>query len=112
MTWFARSSAFACLNPSPAFHSEIKLEPGGILSLSHRFVFVDRVVGRRELEPLCGSSRCDPPARLSRSRGAQPARGVPVVHGGRRTRRIAPHAPRLLGVLRRRQWLRSAGDPQ
>ena len=52
LTWFARSSAFACLNPSPAFHTEIKLEPGGILSLSHRFVFLDRVVGRRELEPI------------------------------------------------------------
>jgi mannose-6-phosphate isomerase-like protein (cupin superfamily) len=26
LKWFARSSAFACLNPSPAFDSEIKLE--------------------------------------------------------------------------------------
>ena len=52
LTWFARSSAFACLNPSPAFDTEIKLEPGGTLSLSHRFVFIDRVLNRHELEPL------------------------------------------------------------
>jgi hypothetical protein len=52
LTWFARSSAFACLNPSPAFDTEIKLEPGGTLSLSHRFVFIDRVLHRHELEPL------------------------------------------------------------
>lgn len=52
LTWFARSSAFACLNPSPAFHTEIKLEPGETLSLSHRFVFIDRVMTRRELEPF------------------------------------------------------------
>ena len=52
LTWFARSSAFACLNPSPAFDTEIKLEPGETLSLSHRFVFLDRMVTRRELQPI------------------------------------------------------------
>ncbi len=52
LKWFARSSAFACLNPSPAFDTEIKLAPGETLSLSHRFVFIDRMVDRRELEPI------------------------------------------------------------
>ncbi|KUO16272.1 hypothetical protein AQJ91_36810 [Streptomyces dysideae] len=52
LKWFARSSAFACLNPSPAFDTEIKLEPGESLSLSHRFVFIDRMVDRAELEPI------------------------------------------------------------
>jgi hypothetical protein len=52
LKWFARSSAFACLNPSPAFDTEIKLEPGETLSLSHRFVFIDRMVDRGELEPI------------------------------------------------------------
>jgi hypothetical protein len=52
LKWFARSSAFACLNPSPAFDTEIKLAPGETLSLGHRFVFIDRMVDRRELEPI------------------------------------------------------------
>jgi hypothetical protein len=50
--WFARSSAFACLNPSPAFDTAITLEPGEPLELRHRFVFVDRKLDRDELEPL------------------------------------------------------------
>jgi hypothetical protein len=50
--WFARSSAFACLNPSPAFDTAIILEPGEPLELRHRFVFVDRKLDRDELEPL------------------------------------------------------------
>jgi hypothetical protein len=48
--WFARSSTFACLNPSPAFDTEIGLEPGQTLSLAHRFVFIDRKLDRGELE--------------------------------------------------------------
>lgn len=50
--WFARSTPFACLNPSPAFDTEITLTPGGTLALRHRFVFVDRKMGRAELESL------------------------------------------------------------
>lgn len=50
--WFARSSAFACLNPSPAFDTEITLEPGEALGLRHRFVFIDQKLERSELESL------------------------------------------------------------
>ncbi|MFF9105658.1 PmoA family protein [Streptomyces rubrogriseus] len=52
LKWFARSSAFACLNPSPAFDTEIKLEPGETLSLNHRFVFIDRKLERHEIESM------------------------------------------------------------
>ncbi|WP_329537519.1 PmoA family protein (plasmid) [Streptomyces sp. NBC_01450] len=50
--WFARSSAFACLNPSPAFDTEITLEPGETLHLRHRFVFIDHKLDREQLEPI------------------------------------------------------------
>lgn len=50
--WFARSQQFACLNPSPAFDEEIKLEPGQRLELRHRFVFIDRLTNRSGLEPI------------------------------------------------------------
>lgn len=50
--WFARSSAFACLNPSPAFDREFELAPGERLDLAHRFVVVDRGLDRDELEAL------------------------------------------------------------
>lgn len=50
--WFARSSAFACLNPSPAFDTEIDLAPDETLALCHRFVFIDRKLDRAELEPI------------------------------------------------------------
>jgi hypothetical protein len=50
--WFSRSDPFACLNPSPAFDSEIKLAPGQTLRLRHRFVFIDQVTDRRGLEPI------------------------------------------------------------
>ncbi|MEV8230244.1 PmoA family protein [Streptomyces sp. NPDC079167] len=52
LKWFARSSAFACLNPSPAFDAEIELEPGETLHLKHRFVFIDRKLDRREIESI------------------------------------------------------------
>lgn len=52
LKWFARSSAFACLNPSPAFDDEIKLEPGHTLHLQHRFVFIDHATDRATLEPI------------------------------------------------------------
>lgn len=50
--WFARSDAFACLNPSPAFDTEIKLDPGQTLRLRHRFVFIDQATDRSTLEPI------------------------------------------------------------
>lgn len=52
LTWFARSSQFAALNPSPAFAIEILLNPGSALKLRHRFVFVDERLDRTALEPL------------------------------------------------------------
>jgi len=52
LTWFSRSVPFACLNPSPAFDAEIKLEPGRTLELRHRFVFIDRAADRAALEPI------------------------------------------------------------
>lgn len=50
--WFSRSDPFACLNPSPAFDTEIKLEPGQTLALRHRFVFIDHSTDRSTLEPI------------------------------------------------------------
>ncbi|MFJ3673840.1 PmoA family protein [Streptomyces sp. NPDC090106] len=52
LTWFARSTQFAALNPSPAFYEEIRLLSGETLTLSHRFVFVDRVLDRAETEAI------------------------------------------------------------
>jgi hypothetical protein len=52
LKWFSRTDPFACLNPSPAFDAEIKLEPGAALELSHRFVFLDQVTDRSGLEPI------------------------------------------------------------
>lgn len=52
ITWFSRSAPFACLNPSPAFDTEIKLEPGDTLRLRHRFVFIDHATDRAALEPM------------------------------------------------------------
>ncbi|MGW5640644.1 DUF6807 family protein, partial [Streptomyces sp. NPDC003832] len=51
LKWFARSSLFACLNPSPAFDTEIALDPDATLTLSHRFVFIDEKLDRAGLEP-------------------------------------------------------------
>ncbi|MEV8066829.1 PmoA family protein [Streptomyces sp. NPDC085995] len=50
--WFARSSSFACLNPSPAFDTEIKLAPGETLHLSHRLVFIDHMTEVDELHGI------------------------------------------------------------
>lgn len=52
LKWFSRREPFACLNPSPAFDAEIKLEPGESLALHHRFVFLDQRTDRAALEPL------------------------------------------------------------
>jgi hypothetical protein len=52
LKWFSRSSPFACLNPSPAFDTEITLAPGQSLDLLHRFVFIDYATDRSALEPI------------------------------------------------------------
>jgi hypothetical protein len=52
LKWFSRSNPFACLNPSPAFDTEIKLEPGHRLELRHRFVFIDHATDRSALQPI------------------------------------------------------------
>lgn len=54
LTWFARSQEFAALNPSPAFDTEISLEPEATLRLGHRFVFIDEVADRARIEELAG----------------------------------------------------------
>jgi hypothetical protein len=50
--WFFRSEPFAVMSPSPSFDEEIVLPPGGTIELTHRYVFIDRVAGRTELEAL------------------------------------------------------------
>lgn len=50
--WFARSTPYAALNPSPAFDTETVLPAGGTLRLAHRFVFVDEVTGPAALRLL------------------------------------------------------------
>jgi hypothetical protein len=57
LTWFARSSLYAALNPSPAFDTEIELAPGATLGLSHRFVFLDRMTGPGELGAIAETYR-------------------------------------------------------
>ncbi|NUP48281.1 MAG: PmoA family protein [Catenulispora sp.] len=50
--WFSRSEPYACLNPSPAFDTEIDLHPGQALTLRHRLVFIDHETDRPGLEPI------------------------------------------------------------
>lgn len=52
LKWFVRSEPFAALAPSPSFDQEIALAPGETLRLQHRYLFVDRVCGRDEVERL------------------------------------------------------------
>jgi hypothetical protein len=52
LAWFVRSEPFAAIAPSPAFHREVALPPDASLILRHRFVFVDHVCDRVELEAL------------------------------------------------------------
>jgi hypothetical protein len=50
LSWFVRSTPFAALNPSPAFHREVPIPPGEALHLRHRMVIADRMWGRAEIE--------------------------------------------------------------
>ncbi|MGW4799981.1 DUF6807 domain-containing protein [Nonomuraea sp. NPDC004297] len=50
--WFVRNSAFAVISPSPSFDEEIALADGETLELTHRYVFVDHMCDRAELDEL------------------------------------------------------------
>ena len=50
--WFARSSQFAALAPSPSYDEEFALAPGESLSLTHRVVVLDGVHERPALEVI------------------------------------------------------------
>lgn len=50
--WFVRSEPFAALAPSPSFDEEISLAPGETLRLQHRYVFVDRICERDDVERI------------------------------------------------------------
>ncbi|MEV4179721.1 PmoA family protein [Nonomuraea sp. NPDC049709] len=50
--WFVRREAFAVISPSPSFDEEIALADGDTLDLAHRYVFIDRMCDRAELEEL------------------------------------------------------------
>ncbi|GAB3536506.1 PmoA family protein [Arthrobacter tecti] len=52
LKWFVRSEPFAALAPSPSFDEEISLAPGESLRLQHRYVFVDRICGRDDVERI------------------------------------------------------------
>jgi len=48
--WFARSSQFAALAPSPSYDEEFTVEPDATLRLAHRIVVLDGHLTREELE--------------------------------------------------------------
>jgi hypothetical protein len=50
--WFVRREPFAVISPSPAFDEEIALPAGDTLELAHRYVFIDHVCDRAELDDL------------------------------------------------------------
>ncbi|AQZ61836.1 unnamed protein product [[Actinomadura] parvosata subsp. kistnae] len=50
--WFVRNEAFAVISPSPSFDEEIALADGDTLELAHRYVFIDHMCERDELEAL------------------------------------------------------------
>ncbi|MEV1170804.1 PmoA family protein [Nonomuraea sp. NPDC049784] len=50
--WFVRREPFAVISPSPAFDEEIALAGGDTLELAHRYVFIDHVCERAELDDL------------------------------------------------------------
>ena len=52
LQWFVRSEPFAALAPSPAFDEEITLAPSESLRLQHRYVFVDRICERDDIERI------------------------------------------------------------
>jgi hypothetical protein len=55
--WFVRSQPFAALAPSPSFDEVVHLAPEDDLSLSHRYVFVDRPLAHEELVELAAELR-------------------------------------------------------
>ncbi|GGT44901.1 PmoA family protein [Nonomuraea spiralis] len=50
--WFVRTEPFAVISPSPSFDEEISLADGDTLELAHRYVFIDRMCDRAELDEL------------------------------------------------------------
>jgi len=52
ITWFVRTQPFAAINPSPCFDHTIRLAHADVLSLSHRFVFLDLPDEASDLVPL------------------------------------------------------------
>jgi hypothetical protein len=52
ITWFVRSEPFPVFSPSPSFDETVALAAGGVLALSHRLVFVDRVCDAEETKAL------------------------------------------------------------
>ncbi|MET8158354.1 PmoA family protein [Sphaerisporangium sp. NPDC005289] len=50
--WFVRREPFAVISPSPAFDEEFTLADGEVLELAHRYVFIDRLCERAELDDL------------------------------------------------------------
>ncbi|MBE1585332.1 PmoA family protein [Nonomuraea angiospora] len=50
--WFVRKEAFAVISPSPSFDEEIALADGDTLELTHRYVFIDHICERAELDDL------------------------------------------------------------
>ncbi|MFD4669064.1 PmoA family protein [Lentzea sp. NPDC058450] len=48
--WFVRSTPFAAVNPSFAFHDTVGLEPGGTLNLRYRLVVGDGAWSREQIE--------------------------------------------------------------
>ncbi|MGW4967620.1 DUF6807 domain-containing protein [Nonomuraea sp. NPDC004186] len=50
--WFVRKEAFAVISPSPSFDEEIALADGDTLELAHRYVFIDHMCDRAELDEL------------------------------------------------------------
>lgn len=52
VTWFVRTSHFAAINASPAFHQVVAVPPGESLDLHHRVAVFDRRWERAELDPF------------------------------------------------------------
>lgn len=50
--WFVRSEPFPVLSPSASFDEEIVLADGEEVRLTHRYVFLDRILGDEELTTL------------------------------------------------------------
>ncbi len=50
--WFVRRDPFPVISPSPAFDEEIALADGDTIELAHRYVFIDHICERAELDDL------------------------------------------------------------